>query len=66
MTEKAVICRMCGLGIRDADATAKVAGNFLHASCAEAAYSDLPEWTHTEIGTLNQLSQAAISGGASL
>ncbi len=66
MTDKGLICRLCGLGIRDADAVAKVAGDFLHAPCAELAYSDRPEWTHTEIGTLNQLSRAAISGGASL
>lgn len=58
----AVICRLCGLGIHDADAVAKIAGDVLHASCAEIAYMDRTQWKHTEIGTLNQLSQAAISG----
>jgi hypothetical protein len=62
----AVMCRLCGLGIRDADAVAKVGGDFLHASCAELAYSDRSDWKHTEIGTLNQLSRGAISGGGSL
>ena len=62
----AVICRLCGLGIRDADALAKIAGDFLHASCAEVADMDRPEWKHTEIRTLNQLARGAISGGASL
>ena len=60
----AVICRLCGLGIRDGDAVAKIAGDFLHASCAEVVYVDRPEWKHTEIGTLNQLSRAAISGAS--
>jgi len=64
--ETAVICRLCGLGIRDADAdaVAKIAGKFLHVSCAEVAHVDRPEWKHTEIGTLNQLSCAAISGAS--
>ena len=67
MSEHAlVICRLCGLGIRDADAVAKVAGDFLHAACAEAAYADRPDWKHTEIGTLNQLARGAISGGGTL
>ena len=60
----AVICRLCGLGIRDADAVAKVAGDYLHAPCAETAFRDRADWKHTEIGTLNQLSSAAISGSA--
>ena len=64
--EPVVICRLCGLGIRELDAAAKVADAFLHASCAEAAYSDRPEWTHTAIGTLNQLSRGAVSGGGTL
>ena len=64
--EPVVICRLCGLGIRELDAAANVADAFLHASCAEAAYSDRPEWTHTAIGTLNQLSRGAVSGGGTL
>ena len=64
--EPVVICRLCGLGIRELDAAAKVGGDILHASCAEAAYSDRPEWSHTAIGTLNQLSRGAISGGGTL
>ena len=59
-------CRLCGLGIRDEDAVAKVAGELLHAACAEVAFEDRPKWTHTEIGTLNQLSRGAIGGSASL
>ena len=66
MTDTTVMCRLCGLGIRDADAVAKIAGDFLHASCAETAYRGRPGWEHTEIGTLNQLSRGAIGGGASL
>jgi hypothetical protein len=58
-----VICRLCGIGIRDADSVAKVAGEFLHAPCAEVAFKDRADWKHTEIGTLNQLSCGAISGG---
>ena len=66
MSNKAmVICRLCGLGIRDADAVARIADDFLHAACAEVAYADRPLWKHTEIGTLNQLSRGAISGGGS-
>lgn len=61
--ETVVICRMCGLVIRATDSVAKVDGTFLHAPCAETAYSDRPDWAHTEIGTLNQLARGAISGG---
>lgn len=64
--EPMVICRLCGLGIRGADAAVKVEGTFLHAPCAEAAYSDRAEWMHTAIGTLNQLAQATINGGVAL
>lgn len=65
VTDRPVICRLCGLGIRSADTVVMII-DFLHASCAELAYSDRPEWKHTEIGTLNQLSRGAISGGATL
>ncbi|MFM2077926.1 MAG: hypothetical protein RJA49_1816, partial [Actinomycetota bacterium] len=58
-----VECRLCGHGIRDEDTVAKVAGELLHAACAEGTFRDRPEWTHTEIGTLNQLSRGAIGGG---
>ena len=67
MSDKvAVVCRWCGLGIRDADEVAKIAGEFLHASCAEPIYRDRPEWKHTEIGILNQLARGAIMGGSGL
>ncbi len=55
-------CRLCGLGIRDADEVADVGGELLHASCAEAVYSDQPGWKHTAIGTLNQLASRGIIG----
>ena len=67
MPEEPVVSRrLCGLGIRDADAVAKVAGALLHVPCAEAAHSDRSDWAHTEIGTLNQLAQATINGGVAL
>lgn len=66
MANEAVVCRLCGLVIRDEDAVAKVGGELLHAACAEVAYAGRPEWTHSEIGTLNQLSRGAIGGGATI
>jgi len=59
--EQSPMCRLCGMIIRADDDAALVVDELSHAPCAEPAFAGTDEWTHTQIGTINQLAMA--SGG---
>lgn len=60
-----VVCRLCGVAIRDEDSIVVIRDEPLHAPCAEVAFRDSDEWEHTSVTTLSQWARGIGWGSAS-